>query len=284
MNTFDKMEKVGNSLIQHGSANDRVYVMKTNESDVPDLIDHVHNLLIENDYTKVFAKVPVSLAEPFLAEGYDIEAMAPRMFRGKEAALFLAHYPAPATRRRIDRQAISQVVRKALSKRRHAKNKALPDSWTLRRLTPEDANSAADLYRTVFASYPFPIHDPSYLVETMNAHINYFGVWKNDKLIALASAERDNAGGNAEMTDFATRPDARGMGLATTLLHHMESALRQEGFFCLYTIARALSMGMNCTFGKLGYAFGGTLRNNTQIAGNLESMNVWYKNLQVMGS
>ena len=36
---------------------------------------------------------------------------------------------------------------------------------------------------------------------------------------------------------------------------------------------------MNITFAKLGYDFGGTLTRNTQISGDLESMNVWYKPL-----
>jgi hypothetical protein len=36
---------------------------------------------------------------------------------------------------------------------------------------------------------------------------------------------------------------------------------------------------MNITFAKAGYAYGGRLHNNTNIAGNIESMNVWYKSL-----
>jgi beta-lysine N6-acetyltransferase len=36
---------------------------------------------------------------------------------------------------------------------------------------------------------------------------------------------------------------------------------------------------MNKTFAALGYRYGGTLVNNTQICGDLESMNVWHKPL-----
>jgi len=46
-----------------------------------------------------------------------------------------------------------------------------------------------------------------------------------------------------------------------------------------YTIARALSAGMNVTFARAGYDYGGTLTNNTNICGQIESMNVWYKPL-----
>jgi hypothetical protein len=36
---------------------------------------------------------------------------------------------------------------------------------------------------------------------------------------------------------------------------------------------------MNITFAKNGYEFCGTLTNNTDISGGLESMNVWFKPL-----
>jgi hypothetical protein len=45
----------------------------------------------------------------------------------------------------------------------------------------------------------------------------------------------------------------------------------------MFTIARARSTGMNVTFAKNGYSFAGTLINNTNISGRIESMNVWYK-------
>ena len=59
----------------------------------------------------------------------------------------------------------------------------------------------------------------------------------------------------------------------------MEENMKTAGFVTLYTIARAASIGINATFAKCGYTFAGTLINNTQISGRIESMNVWYKNL-----
>ena len=52
------------------------------------------------------------------------------------------------------------------------------------------------------------------------------------------------------------------------------------GYLTGYTIARALSPGMNITFARAGYRFGGLLWNNTQICGRLEPMNIWYKSLR----
>ena len=82
------------------------------------------------------------------------------------------------------------------------------------------------------------------------------------------------------MTDFATLPSHRGRGLATHLLGRMDGAARTAGERVAYTIARAVSFGMNITFARRGYAFGGTLVSNTQIGGAIESMNIWYKVLQ----
>lgn len=81
------------------------------------------------------------------------------------------------------------------------------------------------------------------------------------------------------MTDFATLPEYRGNNFSVILLNKMEKEIEKQSYKLLYTIARAKSYSMNITFSKLGYFYGGTLINNTNIAGNIESMNVWYKKI-----
>ena len=81
------------------------------------------------------------------------------------------------------------------------------------------------------------------------------------------------------MTDFAVLPKYRGHQLALHLLHEMEIHMIDAGYRLLYTIARAASYGMNTTFARAHYHYGGTLINNTQISGSIESMNIWYKEL-----
>ncbi|MFW5803052.1 MAG: hypothetical protein ACOCWJ_03955 [Verrucomicrobiota bacterium] len=55
--------------------------------------------------------------------------------------------------------------------------------------------------------------------------------------------------------------------------------MTQRGLRTAYTIARALSPGMNITVARCGYTFAGTLTNNTNISGQIESMNIWHKSL-----
>ena len=135
----------------------------------------------------------------------------------------------------------------------------------------------AAIYRRTFASYPFPIHEESYLLETMRSHVAYFGAETDGELVALASAEMDREAAHAEMTDFATLPEQAGHNLSLHLLQRMEQAMQAEKMRTAYTIARAASPAMNITFARAGYRFAGRLKNNTNISGRIESMNVWYK-------
>lgn len=147
----------------------------------------------------------------------------------------------------------------------------------LREAGPEDAKAVAACYDTVFESYPFPIQDPRHLREELEGGTRFFTAWEEDRLVAASSMEPGGADGTVEMTDFATLPQYRGRGLATRLLAIMDRLGRASGKRVAYTIARARSYGMNITFARSGYRYGGTLTNNTQISGAIESMNIWYK-------
>ena len=70
-----------------------------------------------------------------------------------------------------------------------------------------------------------------------------------------------------------------GQGFATILLEAMEDEMQYRDMATAYTIARAPSFGMNITFARMGYGFAGRLINNTNIGGQFEDMNVWYKHL-----
>ncbi len=154
-----------------------------------------------------------------------------------------------------------------------------PSPYEIRIATLDDVQEMSAVYQRVFPSYPFPITEAGYLAETMASHVVYFVAVKDGKIGALSSAEMDRQGRNVEMTDFATLPEHLGQGLAVQLLWQMEREMPGYDMHTAYTIARALSPGMNITFAKMGYCFAGTLVNNTDISGQIESMNIWYKQL-----
>jgi putative beta-lysine N-acetyltransferase len=275
----DRIETLGRSRIQHGKYNDRIYLMKLSRTDLPEILPKLDRLARNRSYSKVFAKVPKSAKTPFCRQGYREEAEIPNFYRGEEDVIFFGKYLEGERQQEKKPQLVKKVLAAAEAKARSDTAPHLPKPFRMKRARPEDVSAMAGVYRQVFATYPFPIHDPGYLKRTMEENVAYFGLWHGEQLVALSSAEMDLAGQNAEMTDFATLPDYRGQGLATFLLAEMETGLTTLGIKTAYTIARAYSYGMNITFARNGYFFSGTLTNNTNISGGLESMNVWHKPL-----
>jgi len=323
----DRLAWLGNSRVQHGEVNRRIYLMKLDPSDLPGILDDLDDLAQAGEYGKIFVKIPESSEPVFLQAGYRREAFVPGFFSGLEAACFMARYPNPKRRRETAPEAVASVLALARDAAGDAKDLTdLPkenpvesaggfsnqefsggaagngssdpperfggdgtsrsawESSTLspvrfRILRPTDTEKMAALYGAVFPSYPFPILDPDYLRSCMENHVLYVGAEWDGTLAALAAAEMEPSDRNAEMTDFATLPEFRRQGLARRLLARMEEEVRNFGIRTAYTIARAGSPGMNLAFARSGYAFAGTLVNNTHIAGRIESMNVWYKPL-----
>ena len=275
----DRVEQFGQSTLQHGPGNDRVYLMKLHHQDAPGVLEYIDELVEKHQYSKVFAKIPADSKAPFVEAGYSIEALVPKFYQGEIDGLFLASFPEAGRSEDPDAARVAQVLKMAQAKGENAVSTPVPEAVAgqCRLAQKDDCPAMAELYQRVFASYPFPIHDPDYLAETMANHVTYAGVWQEDQLVALASAEVDYGGSHAEMTDFATDPAFRGQGLAHLLLGELESRVADVGIQTSYTIARATSFGMNITFAKSGYRFAGTLIQNTQISGGLESMNVWYR-------
>lgn len=273
----DPIEIIGRSVIQHGKFNDRVYLMKLDPTDLPEILGHLNGLAEQHHYSKIFAKVPRSAQPDFEAEGYLVEAQIPRFYDNRDDVVFFGKYFAAARGQEQKPELVRKVLHAAEGKKGRGGKTPLREPFVSRAAKAEDVDAMAEVYRQVFATYPFPIHDPEYLQRTMEENVAYFAIWHGDRMVALSSAEMDVAGRNAEMTDFATLPDYRGKGLANYLLAGMENTLEKHGISTAYTIARAYSYGMNITFARQDYSFSGTLTNNTNISGGLESMNVWYK-------
>ncbi len=277
--TADYIESFGNSQFQHGPANDRVYLMHLDQTDLPNIIDHIHELALRRGYSKIFAKVPASAEEHFTLGGYRVEAAVPNFYLGREDGLFMACYYEAERMIDPDLDRVETVIETARKKTASPESPGIGQGLVCRLATPYDCRQMSELYRLVFASYPFPIDDPEYLHQTMRENVIYAGIWQDKQLLALCSAELDRKMANAEMTDFATHPNFRSRGFATVLLQMLENLVATSGIKTCYTIARATSFGMNITFARNNYAFAGTLTNNTQISGSLESMNIWHKRI-----
>ncbi len=266
--------QIGTATIQHGPSNNRVYLMKTGCEPMSRLAPVIERLAKERGYTKIFTKVRLREASLLHARGYQEEARIPGYFLRQEDAIFMSYFLDPA--RAVQTQAPASTFASRAGGQNLPPPTQLPD-FDLRAATEKDVEDMAALYREVFPSYPFPIHDPAYLARTLRSNIHYFLVRSQGRLAAISSGEVDAEAQSSEMTDFATHPSWRGRGLASCLLRAMEKDLAKKGITTFFTIARAASESMNRVFRSAGYEYGGTLVNNTQISGKIESMNVWHK-------
>ncbi len=280
---LDRIERIGDAVVQHGHLSDRVYLLEAGESAESD-VSLMERLAHEHGYSKLFAKVPEDRVRPFLDAGFQVEARIPGGAGGRDL-VFCSRF---LTRERAIERFPDEVARttdeaiRAETRSEFMEAPAVPPD--LQRpcvATPSDAEPLAALYGEVFASYPFPIHDPEFVRDSMSDGTVYLLVRdaEDDRIVAAASAEPSCHPSTCEMTDFATVPGKRGLGLAGLLLHELEAEAANAGKRVAFTIARATSVGMNKVFARQGYTHAGTLVNNTNIAGRIESMNVWYRSL-----
>ncbi|MBP1907826.1 putative beta-lysine N-acetyltransferase [Methanolobus bombayensis] len=275
----DQVLKIGKSVIQHGPFNDRVYLMKLSPHDYGEVPLEIEKMAKSCDYSKIFSKIPSSAKDYFQELGHVEEATVPGMYNGTEDASFMAKFLSTERENEKDPAELKEVLDTALSKFDRSKEVKLEDDEECSICDESEVREMAEIYASVFSSYPFPIQVPEYLLSTMQENLVYFGIRKAGKLIAVSSCEMDVDNSNVEMTDFATLPEYRGRGYSYYLLTKMEEKMCEMGIKTAYTIARAKSYGMNTVFSRNSYSYAGTLVNNTNISGSIESMNIWHKKL-----
>ena len=278
----DTIETLFRSTVHHGSLNRRIYLMKLHPGDASRIIPELSRLARKNGYGKILAKVSESLSENFRRAGYRTEARIPDFFKNGDAVLFMSLFVNPERTEEQRPVAVEESLA-AVAETPAERSKDGAEAADVVECGPDDAAEMSRLYRQVFSTYPFPIHNPSFLIRAMAGDTRFFSIREEGRIAALGSCEMDPENGTVEMTDFAVSRQSRGKGLAGRLLVRMEAAMADCGMRVAYTISRSVSPAMNITFKKGGYRFSGALKNNTHISGRIESMWVWYKRLADSG-
>ncbi|AGK54559.1 putative beta-lysine N-acetyltransferase [Bacillus sp. 1NLA3E] len=231
-----------------------------------------------NQAEKLICKVRYEHFSDFLVHGFCCEAKLDGYFSGSDAYFFSKYYQ---TDRLINKFGISedQMMNNIYLLQRDVKENRKINVDVIRKADKNDVIKLAELYKAVFPVYPTPLHDPDYIVKTFKEGTIYFVIEQDDVIVSAASAEVNNIYKNAELTDCATLANFRKHGFVKLLLQKLEEELIRKGIFCVYSLARAQSFGMNAAFYQLGYQYRGRLPNNCFIYDKLENMNLWIKNL-----
>ncbi|MGR3764722.1 putative beta-lysine N-acetyltransferase [Rossellomorea sp. NS-SX7] len=243
---------------------------------LPSLLTHLETESGFDQCEKLIIKAREYQFKILLEMGYVHEGEVTHYFNG-DTAHFMSKFMKDERRASsywCDEDAILSSVQKL---RRQPHEKIAEQSIQL--AEAGHAEELAHLYQKVFQLYPVPLHDPEYIRDAMNKGTIFVCIREDDQVISAASAEVDSQYKNAEITDCATLPHYRKGGFMKNLIAKLEDELRSREIYCAYTIARALSYGMNAAFHQLGYRYRGRLANNCYIYDKMEDMNIWEKDL-----
>lgn len=233
----------------------------------------------ESDATKIIVYGKKAEVPQWLSLGYRHEGTIDGFFQGENAHM-LACYLTEERATSVAPELAEDILALSLSKAGTGDEKPVPPGYRIREATEGDAEELARLYARVFATYPTPMDDPSYVRKTMQEGTRYVVAEHEGKIACAASSEVSERMGSAEMTDCATHPDHVGKGLLQPLFAVLEKRMEESGIYYLYTLTRAQSAGMNVTAAKMGYQYRGRLINNCTIFSGYEDMNIWVKPLR----
>lgn len=251
------------------------------EGDFFEALRYTEKIAREQQAEKLIIKGKLENFQVCFENGFICEAKIDHFFQGEDLYFFCKYYDDERRNSEhwIEEDDILQTVQTKVQSA--APGLSLPSQYELREMTEKDADAMALLYRSVFEIYPVPLNDADYIRETMNAGTVYYGIFTDGAIVSAAAAEIDEKHANAEMTDCATLPQYRKHQFMKILLLKIEEVLRSRQIYCAYSIARALSFGMNASLHTLGYEYRGRLANNCYIFNKLEDMNVWFKDLSL---
>lgn len=240
------------------------------------LLKDASKLASDNRFTKVIVKGKACDITNLLKEQFQLEAIIKNYFHGEDAYFFTKYLS--EERRKTDSWTKQDSIITSINEKKKTVH-LQSGEFGFRAADEHDAEKLAELYKAVFEVYPTPLHSSDYLQKTMRDGTIYFLAEKENTIVSAASAEINAAYNNAEITDCATLPEVRKHKLMRSLILLLEQKLCDQGVFCVYSIARAESFGMNAVLHQLDYEYTGRLTNNCVISTDLENMNVWCKDL-----
>ncbi|MGD6992131.1 putative beta-lysine N-acetyltransferase [Sutcliffiella horikoshii] len=228
---------------------------------------------------KIIIKSRKENVSTLMERGFLLEATVPGYFLGGDG-YFLCKYR-KVDRYNSDRWCEEDSILDSVWQKKNQKDVLLDSNLTLRVAKTSDAQALSLFYKDVFPIYPVPIEDPNFIIEQMESNTLFMLLEEKGEIIAAASAEMNETYRNAEITDCATSPSKRKGGYMNTLIRELEAELVKRQIYCSYSIARALSFGMNAVLHNLDYTYKGRLKNNCYIFDKIEDMNVWSKDLSL---
>ncbi len=242
------------------------------------IADKVIELSTDSAYSKAIIYARREHVHVFVEKGFLLEAIFEGFFQGDHAYALSMYFE--QGRKHSDKWVKEDELIQKVVKLPSLENQMnLSEGYIIRKATPLDSEQLSNLYSRVFQIYPTPLNDPDYIKSTMKQKSIYYLIEHEGSVVSAASACINDKYYNAEISDCATLVDHREYGLMKHLIKELEKELYKRKIYCVYSIARALSFGMNMALHQFKYKYKGRLTNNCYIFDKLEDMNVWVKDL-----
>ncbi|RSK23932.1 putative beta-lysine N-acetyltransferase [Bacillus sp. HMF5848] len=244
---------------------------------VQDIVKTLDPILSQHNFKKLIFFARSEHFHTLLSLQFELEAIIYGFFNGSDNYIMTRF--ADDARRTSSQWVKEDGILEAVRSARPSAASDIPKKYVFRKATKVDAHALSELYGKVFAVYPTPVTEAAYVKKMIEGGTVFYVVECGGQLVSAASADINETLHHAELTDCATLYEHRKYGLIKQLLKQLEDELKQRGIYCAFSIARALSYGMNAALHQLGYCYTGRLTNNCYIFDKLEDMNVWVKDL-----
>lgn len=245
---------------------------------LPLIAEYIIKTATKQHYSKAIIYTRREHVHVFVEKGFLLEAIFEGFFHGSHAYALTMYFE--EDRKHNDYWVKEdEILHKVLKDKAEKSNESLLEGFNIRKGSPSDAEDLANLYNKVFKIYPTPLNNPDYIREVMSKDTIFYCIENKDGLVSAASACMNDQYYHAEITDCATLPSFRKLGLMRHLIIELEKEMKEKRIFCVFSIARALSFGMNAVLKQLNYKYKGRMTNNCYIFDKLEDMNVWVKDL-----
>jgi len=232
-----------------------------------------------NNLSKIIMVTKEEDWQHMFKRGFCLEALHPSFFKGSPG-FHLSKFLSSERRNSFQWEKEEEILEIAFNPTSKTKSlPSLPEGYEIRTAAVDDIRLLIPLYTRVFETYPVPLTDPEYLKKVIQNNTIFKLILHNGQAISAASIDVDKITLSAELTDCATLPEYSGQGLMSHLIFHLEQAGKSMNLITIFTIARAISPGINRVFARHNYTYYGRFINNCSICSGFEDMNLWSKQI-----
>ncbi|RBW70671.1 putative beta-lysine N-acetyltransferase [Bacillus taeanensis] len=212
------------------------------------------------------------------AEECYLEGILDGFFKGRDAYIY-SIFLKPERNHSLFAEKQQSIMETVIKDRKSINSMSLKSEYLLREAEEKDIEAMAELYDTVFITYPTMMNDPEFIKKMMKKNTLFTVIEHKGTIVSACSADLFPAFEAAEMTDCVTLPEHRGSGLLSNQFHYLIEKMRKNNVKTLFSYSRAVLLGMNLINARHGFDYRGRMKQNSNISGRLECMNVWVKRL-----